>query len=101
MMSRFRWTKSLAADVLDVRQRAGLEVVDADHAVAAAQQLVAQVRAEEPGAAGDQAGGHGREIYRWSGSTRREDEFPTESRTPQALSGSTWPPSITSVWPVM
>ena len=44
------------ADVLDVGQRPGLEVVDADHAVAAREQLVAQVRAEEAGAAGDQAG---------------------------------------------
>ena len=46
------------ADVLDVRQRAGLEVVDADHAVPAREQLVAQMRAEEAGAAGDQTGGH-------------------------------------------
>ena len=36
----------------------GLEVVDADHAVAAVEQLVAQVRAEEAGAAGDEASGH-------------------------------------------
>ena len=47
------------ADVLDVGQRAGLEVVDADHAMAAPQQLLAEVRAEEAGAAGDEAGGHG------------------------------------------
>ena len=47
------------ADVLDVGQRAGLEVVHADHAVAAREQLVAQMRSEETGAAGDQAGGHG------------------------------------------
>jgi hypothetical protein len=44
----------LVADVLDVPQRAGLEVVDADHAVAALEQVVAQVRAEEARAAGDQ-----------------------------------------------
>ena len=31
------------ADVLDVGERAGLEVVDADHAVAATQQFIAQV----------------------------------------------------------
>ena len=42
------------ADVLDVRQRARLEVVDADHAVPAREQLVAQVRPQESGAAGDQ-----------------------------------------------
>ncbi len=46
------------ADVLDVRERARLEVVDADHAVAAREQLVAQVRSEEAGTAGDQAGAH-------------------------------------------
>ena len=32
-------------------QRPGLEVVHADHAVAALEQVVAEVRAEEPGAA--------------------------------------------------
>ena len=47
------------ADVLDVGERAGLEVVDADHAVPAAEELVAEVRAQETGPARDQAGGHG------------------------------------------
>ena len=46
------------ADVLDVAQRTGLEVVDADDVVAAAQQLVAQMRPQEPRATGDKAGGH-------------------------------------------
>jgi hypothetical protein len=50
------------ADVLDVRQRARLEVVDADNAVPAREQLVAEVRSQKPGAAGDQAGGHWRRI---------------------------------------
>src|SRR6185437_8876095 len=49
------------ADVLDVGQGAGLEVVGADDPVPAREQLVAQVRAQEAGAAGYQAGGHGRE----------------------------------------
>ena len=40
-------------DVVDVCQRAGLEVVHADHAVAAAQQLLAQMRSEKSSAAGD------------------------------------------------
>ena len=58
MMSRLRWTNSGVADVLDVRERAGLEVVDADHAVPAAQQLVAEMGPQEAGAAGHEAGGH-------------------------------------------
>jgi hypothetical protein len=52
------------ADVLDVVQRPRLEVVHADDPMSAGEQLVAQVRPKEPGAAGDQAGGHGCEdIY--------------------------------------
>ena len=47
-----------AADVLDVRERAGLEVVDADDAIASRQQLVADMRSEEAGPAGDETGGH-------------------------------------------
>jgi hypothetical protein len=46
------------ADVLDVRQRPRLQVVHADDPVSAREQLVAQVRAEKAGAAGDEAGGH-------------------------------------------
>jgi hypothetical protein len=41
------------ADVLDVLQRAGLEVVDADDPMALAKQVLAEVRAKETGAAGD------------------------------------------------
>ena len=62
MMSIVQVHELVGADVRDVGQRAGLEVVDADHAVAAAQQLVAEVRAEKAGAAGDQTGGHCRNL---------------------------------------
>ena len=44
------------ADVRNVLERARLEVVDADHTVPPREQLVAQMRAEESGAPGDQAG---------------------------------------------
>ena len=60
-MSIMRKREVRRADVLDVLQRARLEVVDADDAVPAAQQLVAQMRAEEAGATGDKAGGHAAE----------------------------------------
>ena len=46
------------ADVLDVPQRSGLEVVDADHPVPTAQQLVAQMGPQEACATGDETGGH-------------------------------------------
>ena len=39
-------------------ERPGVEVVDADHPVAAPEQLIAQVRAEESGPSGDYAGTH-------------------------------------------
>ena len=42
------------ADVLDVVERAGLEVVDADDAVPALEQRIAQMGTEEAGAAGDE-----------------------------------------------
>jgi hypothetical protein len=58
----------------DVVLAAGEQVVQADHAVAARDQPVAQVRADEPGSAGDQdaksgmcfggLGGHGRSLRR-------------------------------------
>src|SRR6202020_495759 len=70
------------ADVLDVRQRSGLEVVDADHAVPAGEQLVAEMRAEEPGAAGDQAGGHREEDIRHMGRAMplpQSTHYPTTS----------------------
>ena len=46
------------ADVLDVGERPGLEVVGADDAVRTCEQLVAEVRAEEPRASCYQAGCH-------------------------------------------
>ena len=48
----------VVANVLDVPQRAGLEVVHADNAVTLLEQVIAKVRAEEPGSAGDYCGGH-------------------------------------------
>ncbi len=39
------------ANVRDVQERSGLQVVDADHAVAAREQLIAEVRAEKTRAA--------------------------------------------------
>ena len=48
----------LVADVRDVLQRAGLEVVEAEHAMSLPEQVLAEVGAEETGAAGDYAGRH-------------------------------------------
>src|SRR3954469_22645496 len=47
------------ADVLDVGEGSRLDAVDADHAMTSPQQLVAQMRAQEPSATGYEAGGHG------------------------------------------
>ena len=46
------------ADVVDVLERAGVEAVHADHPVAAREQEVAEVGAEEPGTARDERGRH-------------------------------------------
>ena len=43
----------VALEVRDVLERAGLEVVDADHPMPLGQQVVAEMRPEEAGAAGD------------------------------------------------
>jgi hypothetical protein len=48
------------ADVLDVLERAGIEVVEADHPVVLGQQVIAQVRAQKSGSPGDDAGAHRR-----------------------------------------
>jgi hypothetical protein len=48
-------------EVSDVLERSGLEIVHADHALSARDQVVAQVGAEEAGAAGDQGGRHRQE----------------------------------------
>ena len=50
--------EGVVADVLDVLQRPRLQVVDADHPMALAKQVLAQMGAEEPGASGDYAGAH-------------------------------------------
>ena len=47
------------ADVLDVEEGAGLQVVDADHPVPASEELVTEVRPQETGPSCYQAGGHG------------------------------------------
>ena len=52
----------VVADVLDVAQGARVEVVDADHAVPAREQLVAEVGAEEARSAGDHRGRHGASV---------------------------------------
>ena len=44
----------VVAQVVDVLERRDDEVVDADHAVAALEERLAEVGAEEPGAAGDE-----------------------------------------------
>ena len=59
MMSRVQEDELRRADVRDVGERPGLEVVDADHAVTAREQLIAQMRSEEARATRDEAGGHG------------------------------------------
>ena len=46
----------LGPDVLDVGERASFEVVDADDAIAALEQLIAEMRAQKAGATGDEAG---------------------------------------------
>jgi hypothetical protein len=56
--------EAVVAQVLDVRQRPRLEVVDAEHAVAAAEERFAEVGAEEPGPAGDNRRGDGTAFVR-------------------------------------
>jgi len=46
--------EALVADVLDVLERAGVEVVDADDAVAVHEEAVTQVGTEETGAPGNE-----------------------------------------------
>ena len=47
-MSCWMKREGVVADVLDVLQRAGVEVVDADHPMPLGEQVIAEVRAEEP-----------------------------------------------------
>src|SRR5436190_12129345 len=65
---------SLVAIVLDVLERARLEVVDADDAVTLVEQVVAEVGAEEPGAAGHDGGRHRRAWY-----SRRPSALPSSA----------------------
>ena len=67
--------EALAAQVRDVLQRPGVEVVDADDSEAVLDQVVAEVRAEETGAAGDDRGWH------------RRDATHRPQRRPQTLRG--------------
>ena len=48
----------VVADVLDVRERARLEVVHADDAIPLREQVLAEVGAEEAGSTGDDCVGH-------------------------------------------
>ncbi|HET8872221.1 MAG TPA: hypothetical protein VFM83_00915 [Gaiellaceae bacterium] len=48
--------EALVADVLDVLERARVEVVDAQDAMSLRQQVLAQVRAEESGSSGHDRG---------------------------------------------
>ena len=52
--------EAVVADVLEVLERARLQVVDADHPVALRQQVLTQMGAEEPRPAGHDCGSHGR-----------------------------------------
>ena len=63
-MSTLRKSKGLVADVGDVLQRPGLEVVDADHPMALPEQVLTEMGAEEAGPAGDDACAHRGEGYR-------------------------------------
>ena len=83
------------ADVLDVAQRPRLEVVDADDAVAAAQELVAQVRPQEARATGHEAGGHGRRGYdvrRVACRSQRAAHRSARADQPSAASSTPFPP---------
>ena len=46
------------ADVLDVFERPGIQIVDTDHRVPLFQQEVAEMGSDKAGSAGDYAGGH-------------------------------------------
>jgi hypothetical protein len=57
--------------MLDVRQRARLEVVEADHPVPSREERLAKVGAEEAGAAGDKGRRHRARWYRCVGTGKR------------------------------
>ena len=50
--------EGVVADVVEVRERPGLEVVEAQHPVAALEERLAEMRAEKACAAGDERGRH-------------------------------------------
>src|SRR6266542_4355568 len=50
--------EGIIAQVLEVLERAALEVVDADHAVARLKQVLTEMGAEKPGSPGDDSGWH-------------------------------------------
>ena len=50
--------EGFVADVLDIGERAGLEVVHAENAIALREQVIAEMGAEKPGSAGDDCGWH-------------------------------------------
>ena len=58
--------EAVAAEVLDVLERRDLEVVEADNALSLLEERLAEVRAEKPGATGDERGRHrGDATRRW------------------------------------
>src|SRR2546430_14555290 len=57
----------VVAQMLQIFERAGLEVVHADDAEALLEQVLAEMRAEEPGPAGDDRHGHGRDVIQGAG----------------------------------
>jgi hypothetical protein len=59
----------VAAKMLDVLERARLEVVDAENAMPLPEQVLAEMGAEEPRSAGDDCAGH--EVRRIAGSPDR------------------------------
>jgi hypothetical protein len=50
--------EGVVAQVLDVLERAGVEVVEADHTPVALEQVLAEMGAEKAGAAGDDCSAH-------------------------------------------
>src|SRR5262249_9218281 len=79
----------VVAAVLDVLERAGLEVVDADDPVAAPEEVVAEMGAEEAGASGDDRRWHPRIVLTGQVSARRSaDQRKTNVATRSRLRAS-------------
>ena len=62
VMSWFRKTKCVVPDVVDVLERPGVQVVDADHPVPLGEQVLAEMGPQESSSSGDDGGGHRRRI---------------------------------------